>query len=403
MCAQPAYKRSLRTLAGTRVLDLTRVWAGPLATRMLADFGAQVVKVGDPRVAFDRSTGTFNKLNRSKTSLALRLDQPEGQDIFKMLVRVSDVVVENFRPRVMKNFDLTYDVLRAEKADLIMVSMPGFGTEGAYADYPAFGPSVEAMTGINILMGYPGGPPMGSAIAYPDPVAALNAAGAIMTALWHRRQTGRGQLIDLSLAEGPVCQIGEFLLASSHGKNPPARTGSSNPDHAPYGCYPAAGEDRWIAVCITTEAHWRSLCEVMGRPELREDPRFSSAAARCQHRQEVDALVAGWTSTQESDSLMEILQRRGIPAGAVLDARDMLRDPHLNERRFFAEITEPDIGLMRYPGQAIRMSAEPTADWKASPRLGEHSRGILGELLRLDERTIGVLEAKGIVGCWSAE
>ncbi len=403
MRAQPAHKHSLGTLAGTRVLDLTRVWAGPLATRILADFGAQVVKVGDPRVAYDRSAGTFNKLNRSKTSLALRLDQPEGQDIFKKLVRVSDVVVENFRPRVMKNFGLTYDVLRAEKPDLIMVSMSGFGAQGAYAEYPAFGPSVEAMTGIDSLMGYPDGPPMGSAIAYPDPVAALNGASAIMTALWHRRQTGRGQLVDLSLAEGPVCQIGEFLLASSHGKSPPARIGSSHPDFAPYGCYAAAGEDRWIAVCVTTEAHWRSLCEVMGRPELRGDRRFSNAAARRQHRQEVDALVAGWTSTQESESLMEVLQGRGIPAGAVLDAKDLLGDPHLNERGFFVEISEPDIGLIRYPGQAIRMSAEPAADWKASPRLGEHSRHILGELLRLDERRIGVLEAKGIVGCWSAE
>ena len=202
-------------LKDVRVLDLTRVWAGPLGTRILGDFGAEVIKISDPRVPIDRLSGTNNKLNRNKVNLALRLDHEEGRELFLELVATSDVVVENFRPRVMRNFDLTYERLRKVRPDIVMCSMPGFGTTGEYADYPAFGPSVEAMTGLPSMMGYEGGEPRTSALAFPDPVAGLNATAAIMTALHHRRQTGEGQFIDLALTEGPICQIGEYVAAYS--------------------------------------------------------------------------------------------------------------------------------------------------------------------------------------------
>ena len=197
---------------------------------MLGDFGAEVVKIGDPRAPSGREGGINNKLNRNKQGLALRLDEAAGKQLFLDLVSVSDVVVENFRPRVMRNFGLTYDVLRGVRPDLIMCSMPGFGTEGEYAEYPAFGPSVETMTGITSLMGYPGGPPQTSAIAYPDAVAGMNSVGAIMTALWHRRRTGHGQFIDLALSEGPVCQIGEQIAS-------PLVTAYSDPLLPGYGHY----------------------------------------------------------------------------------------------------------------------------------------------------------------------
>ena len=203
-------------LSDVRVLDLTRVWAGPLTTRILGDFGAEVIKISDPRVPLDRLSGTNNKLNRSKVNLALRLDHEEGRELFLELVATSDVVVENFRPRVMRNFDLTYERLREVRPDIVMCSMPGFGTTGEYADYPAFGPSVEAMTGLPSMMGYEGGEPRTSALAFPDPVAALNSVAAIMTALHHRRQTGEGQFIDLALTEGPICQIGEHTSRLTH-------------------------------------------------------------------------------------------------------------------------------------------------------------------------------------------
>ena len=231
-------------LADIRILDLTRVWAGPLATRILGDFGADVIKISDPRVPIDRLGGTNNKLNRNKPNLALRLDHDSGRDAFLELVKTADVVVENFRPRVMRNFNLTYKDLRAVRPDIIMCSMPGYGTTGKYADYPAFGPSVEAMTGIPSMMGYEGGPPRTSSLAFPDPVSALNSVAAIMTALNHRRRTGQGQFIDLALIEGPICQIGEFIAAHSRTGIQPPRVGNSHPHHAPYGVYPIARRRR---------------------------------------------------------------------------------------------------------------------------------------------------------------
>ena len=392
------------TLSSVRVLDLTRVWSGPLATRMLADFGAEVIKLSDPRVPVDRTHGTNNKLNRNKLSLALRLGDARGRDIFEQLVNVSDVVIENFRPRVMRNFGLTYDALKRIKPDIIMASMPGFGTTGEYADYPAFGPSVETMTGITSLMAYPGGSPMVSSIAYPDPIAALNGVSAVMTALWHRKRTGQGQFIDLSLAEGPVAQIGEHIVAFSGNRKQPVPVGNSHPDYAPYGCYPASGDDRWITICVTSEPQWHTLCDVMGQPSWTKDDRFSDAGTRCAHRDELDVLLGEWTSKQDAHALMRTLQERGIAAGVALDAKEMLEDPHLNERGFFAEITEPDVGAIRYPGQPIRMSATPVTDWqRPSPRLGEHTHRILKGLLNTPDETISALEAEGVIGSLASD
>ena len=200
-------------LNGVRVIDLTRVWAGPLVARILADFGAHVVKVSDPRIPIDRTRGVDNKHNRNKDSLALRLDLPKGRDAFLELAAVSDIVIESYRPHVMNNFKLDYESLRRVRPDIIMCSISGYGSQGAAAEFPAYGTSVESITGVPSLMGYEGEMPMTSGIAYPDPVTGMNAAAAIMTALRHRTSTGQGQFIDLALAEGPVCQIGEYIGA----------------------------------------------------------------------------------------------------------------------------------------------------------------------------------------------
>ena len=383
-----------------RVLDLTRVWSGPLATRMLADFGAHVVKISDPRSPVVRTSGTNNKLNRNKLGIALRLDESGGREAFLDLVSVSDVVVENYTPRVMRNFDLGYDKLRSVRPDLVMCSMPGFGTQGPFAEYPAFGPSVEAMTGMTSLMGYPDGPPMMSSIAYPDPVAALNAATAIMTALWHRRTTGQGQLIDLALSEGPVCQLGEQIVQFSRTGVQPPRVGNTHPEHAPYGCYPAAGDDQWIAICVTSDDQWDSIRRLMGEPEWAMSAELNHDAGRVSHRAELDDALGGWTSSQEPRELAASLQARGIAAGPVLNNRQLLDDPHLSERGFFVEIEEPDLGVKRYPGQAIRLSANAAGDWTPSPRLGEHTREVLADLLGLSDEHINGLEAREDIGVW---
>ncbi len=396
-------------LSDVRILDLTRVWAGPLATRILADFGAEVIKISDPRAPLDRVNGTNNKLNRNKSSVALRLDHDEGRRMFLELVAASDVVVENFRPRVMRNFELTYERLREVRPDVIMCSMPGFGTTGDYADYPAFGPSVEAMTGLPSMMGYEGGPPRTSSLAYPDPIAGLNAVAAMMTALRHRRRTGQGQFIDVALTEGPICQIGERVVAHSRTGERPARAGNSHPDHAPYGVYPAAGDDEWIAICVTSDAEWRALCELMDAPALASEPAYRDAAGRIARRAELDAVVAEWSRVRDAGTAASALQARGIAAGRAANNRQLLDDAHLNARGFFAEIAEPDVGVKKYPGQPIRMDGAPPAmppampQWKPSARLGEHSRQVMTELLGMTARRANRLERAETVGVFTED
>ena len=236
-------------------------------------------------------------------------------------------------------------------------------------------------------------------MAYPDPVASLNGASAVMTALWHRRRTGQGQYIDLSLAEGPISQLGEFVVAYSATGKLPEPVGSGHLEFAPYGCYPAMGEDRWITICVTSEEQWEALCDTMGQPEWARERAFSDQASRWQHRQELDALIGEWTSQQDSHQLMGKLQQRGVPAGAVLDGRDMLENPHLGQRGFFVNIDEPDVGPIRYAGQPIRMSATPSIDeHRPSPILGEHSRRILTELLQFSDKRVTELGEQGIIG-----
>lgn len=381
-------------LSDLRILDLTRVWAGPLATRILADFGAEVIKISDPRVPIDRQGGTNNKLNRNKPSLALRLDHESGRETFLELTATADVVVENFRPRVMKNFNLTYEDLRAVRPDIVMCSMPGYGTTGKYADYPAFGPSVEAMTGLPSMMGYEGGPPRTSSLAFPDPVSALNSVAAIMTALNHRRRTGQGQFIDLALIEGPICQIGEFIAAHSRTGIQPPRVGNAHPVHAPYGVYPARGEDEWIAICVTSDTQWRDLCRLMDRPELSD----SDESARRNDLNVLDEIIAQWTREQDAAQLDASLQSVGIAAGRASKNYQLLADPHLNERGFFVEIEEPDIGTKIYPGQALRMPGMDRASWIPSARLGEHTEKILSELLAMNHDRIAQLEQDETIG-----
>ncbi len=372
-------------LSGIRVIDLTRVWAGPLVARILADYGAHVVKVSDPRVPIDRTRGVDNKHNRNKDSLALRLDLQEGRDAFLDLAAVSDIVVESFRPHVMRNFGLDYESLRQARPDIIMCSISGYGSEGAAAEFPAYGTSVESITGIPSLMGYPGEMPITSGIAYPDPVTGMNALAAIMTALRHRTATGQGQFIDIALAEGPVCQIGEYIGAFAHNGVQPARSGNSHYKYAPHGVYRCSGDDRWLAIAVTCEEQWIALCNVMGVPALAQDKRFRDESARKTNEADLNGIIAAWTKERDAVEVMNALQAAGVPAGAVHRSVDMLEDPHLRERDFFVTLDEPDVGKKTYPGQAIITDGLPKHKWRPSARLGAHNEHILGELLGSNE------------------
>ena len=374
-------------LNGVRVIDLTRVWAGPLVARILADFGAHVVKVSDPRIPIDRTRGVDNKHNRNKDSLALRLDLPKGRDAFLELAAVSDIVIESFRPHVMNNFKLDYESLRRVRPDIIMCSISGYGSQGAAAEFPAYGTSVESITGVPSLMGYEGEMPMTSGIAYPDPVTGMNAAAAIMTALRHRTSTGQGQFIDLALAEGPVCQIGEYIGAYAHNGTQPARSGNSHYKHAPHGVYPCLGDDRWLAIAVTFEEQWHALCRVMGALRLLDDGRFRDEVARKTNEAALNDIISSWTEQCDAIETMHALQGAGVPAGAVHRSIDMLNDPHLRERDFFVTLDEKDVGRKTYPGQAIITDGLPKQNWRASVPLGEHNEFVLCDLLGLTAKS----------------
>jgi crotonobetainyl-CoA:carnitine CoA-transferase CaiB-like acyl-CoA transferase len=403
-----------------RVLDLSRVWAGPLATRILGDLGADVIRVEAigahgprrvPEAVVHRSRrypenqagerpwnreGMYNKFNRNKRAVTLQLDTPRGKAVFEQLVVTSDIVIENYSPRVMPQLGLGYNRLRELNPGIIYIGMPGYGWSGPARDWVAYGTTLEPGAGLSSLMGYAGSGPYKSGVAWADPVAGLNAAAALLVALWDRRADadGRGQAIELAQLEAMIGFIGEEVLAAqARGSNRP-RLGNRHPEYAPRGCYPCAGDDRWIAISMTDDAAWGALCAEAGfdakRAALRGDERIEMHDA-------LDAEIARWTARHDQIELMHRLQARGVAACAVLDARDLVEDPHLAARGFFVTITHPDAGTYPFPGQPIHLSETPATFRRPAPGLGEHNREVLGGLLGMTDAELEELHAAGVI------
>lgn len=411
-----------RPLEGVRVLDLTRVWSGPLAGRILADLGAQVIHItgrvtviaqtptpdqaklvgiyaeNDPgERPWNRNSQT-NDFHRNKLGLTLELNTETGASLFKKLAAVSDVVLENYSPRVMPNFGLDYPVLKAINPGLIFCSMPGYGLNGPYRDWVSYGTNLDPFSGLASLMGYPGGPAHLSGNAYPDPVAALHAVAAVLIALYHQRRTGLGQHIDLSQAESATCLVGEAVLGYALSGQVPARMGNRHPVHAPHGCYPCQGEDRWVALAVSSDQEWQGLCAALSRPELESDARFGSEAARREHHDELDRTIAAWTKERTLFEAMDGLQQAGVPAGAVLNAAELVSNPHLASRGFFLEIDHPETGRRLHCGLPFRISDTPAPSLRPAPCLGQHNRDILRDVLGMNEGQIAAFEEEGAIG-----
>lgn len=383
---------------GVRILDLTSVWAGPLCTRVLADLGAEVIKIESPtRPDGTRGNpGYFSWLNRGKLGVTLDLNFPPARDCFKRLVAHCDVVVENFSPRVMKNFQLDYPTLKEIKPDIIMLSMPAYGSSGPYQNYVAYGPGLEASSGLAALTGYSGGPPMLSGSAYGDPVAGLHGAVAVLAALRCRNRFGIGQWIDLSQREALSQMFGEAFVAAAKGENP-RRLGNRHVSWTPHGCYRCLGRDRWIAIAVRSASEWTRLCQVMGKSWMVKDPRFADARSRKEHEDELDREIESWTSHQDCRDAMQALQKARIPAGVVMDASDLANDPHLAERGFFLRGVDAEGAECVFPGLPWKTLSTQSLPLGPAPRLGEHNSRVLGGLLGLSAEDIEELE-KGI---WS--
>jgi crotonobetainyl-CoA:carnitine CoA-transferase CaiB-like acyl-CoA transferase len=400
-------------LHGIRVLDLTMAWAGPYGTRLLADMGAEVIKIEavnnwdvlralngqrpDVERVWDKSP-YFNAINRNKYGCALDLSKARGRDLLLRLAEISDVVIDNFRAEVMDNFGLTYEVLSEANDQIIVLTMPGHGKTGPERDFVTYGTTIEALSGLAHLSGYEGGPPHKTGIAYPDPLAGVAAAAAVALALWDRRRTGRGQYIELAQRENLVSVIGEFLVAFSLNGREPPRRGNRHSSMAPHGCYPCAGEDEWITIACEDDAQFAALCSIMDRLELASDPGYADVVSRFLNQGALDEMITSWTEERTSEATAEALQAAGVPAMPVLSVPEVSEDPHLRARGLFETVSHAVAGTWDIEGPHWRMSESPAHIRLPAPSFGQHNRYVFSELISLTDEEIAKLKTEGITG-----
>jgi len=400
-----------RPLEGIRIADLTAVWAGPYATRLLADMGAEVIKIESPNNpdllralgllppgtedAWNKSA-YFNHNNRNKLGCALDLAHPRGKELFLQLVAKCDVVMENYRAEVLDKLGLGYEVLRAARPDVILVSMPGHGKDGPERDYVAYGTNVEQLAGLASLSGYLDGPPQKTGISFGDPVAGTAAAGAVVLALLARRRTGNGQYIELAQRETLTGLIGEHVLGYQVTGEVPERIGNRHPAWAPHGCYPSSGDDAWITIACRNDADFAALCRVMERPDLASDARFALASDRHRNQDALDAEVAAWTRTLDRFDAFRRLAAAGVPACPVLGYRDLYDNEQLRNRGFFEQVTHAQAGSWDMEAPVYRFANRPTSIRRNAPMFGEHNAYVFSQLLGLSDDEIHALEKEGV-------
>lgn len=389
-------------LKGLRVLDLTRVLAGPYSTRILADFGSEVIKVQSKKTATGAEFNTapyFCAWNRNKRSIALDLRYPDARELFLKLVKISDVLVENFTPRVMPNWDFSYERLKEVNAKLIMLSMSGMGQTGPWKDFVAFGPTLQSLGGLTYLTSYSQDDPMGLGYAYADLVSGLYGVIAILAALEYRDRSGHGLYIDLSDYEAVCTTIGPALMEAfdSQMKNMPKGNMADHMPAAPYGCFRCIGEDRWCVIAVFTEAEWNALCSVMGNPAWAMENRFSTLTKRKMHEAELDTYIEKWTIKQTAEDIVKSLQEVGISSGVVQNAEDLANDPQLLARDYFVELKHPILGTIVTDKNPIKFRGSKQEPWGASPLLGEANQYVYQELLGLSEHEIRSYMTKGII------
>ena len=409
-------------LKNYRVLDLSRIWAGPYCTKLFADMGAEIIKMeslsvydshrgpvspargiaaypdAEPGEEPWNRNGWFNCLHMSKYGVTLELTKPEGRRVFEQLVSISDVVIENFRQGSLERLGYTYQELRSHRPDLIYVSMPAFGNTGPWKGYLGYGIGQEQLSGMAHMTGYRGEGPMKSGINHGDPITGSHAAGVLMAALRNRRKTGKGMFIDVSQQESSVALMGPEVLAYQMTGKEPERLGNRSRWYAPANSYPCAGEDRWVTIAATNDKQWRNLVQAMDAPGMAEDPRFITADKRQENHDDLDAAISEWTVVREASDITQRLQNAGVPSGPVLRGPDLLEDPHYKDRSTFVTVDHSQVGPKQYPGIPWKMSGTPGRVRWPSPTLGQHNRDIYGELLGLTGAEIDLLDQTGIIG-----
>ncbi|MEX2228491.1 MAG: CoA transferase [Dehalococcoidia bacterium] len=403
-----------RPLTGVRVLELTTAVAGPIAGCVFADMGAEVIKIEGPRARTAAQSGTpppvegapdhpynrapfWNELHRGKRHVSIDLAQPEGRALFLRLVAHSDVVLENFSPRVLGGLGIDYPDLKAVKPDIILTSMPAFGKTGPYALRGSYGPGIDAMSGLSHLTGYPDRGPGKPAQFYLDQSAGLTAALTTVAALRHRNRTGEGQYIELAMLEGELQLVAPALMDVKMNGRVQSRIGNRHAWHAPHGVYPCLGDDRWVAIAIESDGQWRALAAAIGHAALADDPRYATEPARHAAQHDLDPLIAAWTAERSHLDAMHELQLAGVPAGAVLDVAEVHADPQFEHRGTLVWVDHPELGRFPHTRTAWRSRRGHHGVAGPAPVFGEGTEYVVGTLAALTNAELADLEANGTV------
>ena len=400
---------SAAPLADVKVLDFMWVIAGPSATRVLGDYGATVVRVESTRRIDTARTlapfhggrpgaersGLFHNANSNKRMLTLDPTNPAGRAVVLDLVRWADVVTESFAPGVMHRWGLDYATLRTVRPDVVMLSTCLMGPTGPWASFAGYGNLAAAIAGFSHLGGWPDRPPAGPFSAYTDYVSPRFIATAILAALEYRRRTGAGQFIDLSQAEASLHFLAVALLDHAANGRLPSRVGNRDPVMVPHGVYPAAGDDRWVAIAVDGDRSFQALCSAMERRALARDPRFASAEARRAHEAALDDEVSAWTRGREAASIETLLQSRGVAASAVQDSAALCADPQLAHRGHLLRIPHARLGTTTVEGTRFQFSRTPAHLPDDAPTYGRDTESVLSDLLGYDETRITELVRSG--------
>ena len=393
-----------RPLDGIKVLDLSRVLAGPLCGAMLADLGAVVTKIeipgrGDDSRAFAPHTNGessyFMLVNRGKKSVTLDMKSPEGLALLRKLIERSDVLVENFRPGVTERLGIDYPSIRSLNSRLVYCSISGFGQTGPLAHRPAYDHIIQAMGGIMTVTGWPAGSPTRAGDAIADVVAGIYGAWGITSALLHRERTGEGQHVDVAMLDAMISLQAVTLSQIVGGGPAPGRIGNAHPVSAPMDSFAASDGD--VVIAVANDALFVRLAEAIGLPELVQDARFATDASRLEHRVALHAIVEGWTNQQSVDAIVAALEAMGVPVAPIWDLTQALASEHALHRKLLRSAPHPKGGTIPVMPQPVRFSAAgPDADFGA-PALGQHTDGVLEGELGLGAAERADLRARGVI------
>lgn len=392
-------------LLGYRVLELCSTIAGPACTRLMADFGAEVIKVEPLEGDSVRNLGYHeghtslyaSSILRNKKAVSIDLKQPRGVELVKQLVRQCDVVVENFRPGTLERLGLGYDVLRQDHPGLVLVRISGYGQTGPYHAKAGYGAICEASAGVRHMTGDPDRPPSRVGLPTTDYLASVYAAYGAALALLERHKTGRGQVVDAALYEAAFSMMESIVPAYDRLKLVPGRTGSRLQSTAPNNLY--VGKDGgYVLITANNDKVFRRLAQVMGAPELMDDARFATVRARAAHVEEVDALVAAWTRRHTVGQVQALLDEVGVPVSAVNTVADIFEDPHFRARDMLLSIPHPELDHITMTGVTPKLSETPGGVYRAGPDLGQDTARVLGDLLGINEEELASLAEQGVVG-----